>query len=67
MRADVVVLPEPRVDDDLRLPGRREPLGVENFTPQRPVEAFVVAVLPGRARIDAYRLNADALSHGARS
>jgi hypothetical protein len=46
MRADVVVLPEPCVDDDLRPPGRREPLGVENFTPQRAVEALVVAVLP---------------------
>lgn len=59
MRADVIVLPEPRVDDDLRLTGRREPLGIEHLAAQRAVEALVVAVLPGRAWIDADRLNAD--------
>ena len=31
MRADLIVLPEPRVDDDLGLLGRREPLGIENL------------------------------------
>ena len=61
MRADVIVLLEPRVDDDLGLLGRREPLGIENLVPERPIEALVVAVLPGRARIDPDRLNADAL------
>ena len=29
MRSDVIVLPEPCLDPDLRLTGRREPLGVD--------------------------------------
>ena len=60
MRADVIVLPEPLIDDDLGLLGRREPLGVENLVPERSIEALVVAVLPGRARIDPDGLNANA-------
>ena len=47
MRADVIVLLQPRVDDDLRLPCRREPLGIENLAPQRAVEALVITILPG--------------------
>jgi hypothetical protein len=61
MRANVIILPEPRVDNDLGLLGRREPLGIENLVPERPIEALVVAVLPGRARIDPDGLNADTL------
>ena len=46
MRADLVVLPEPAVDDDLGLFGGREPLGIQNFASEGSVEARVVAVLP---------------------
>lgn len=60
MRAGVVVLSEPVIDDDLRLLGRREPLRVENLPAQRPVEPLIVSVLPGRSWIDADRLDADA-------
>jgi len=35
MRADVIVLPEPRVDDDLGLSCRREPLRVKHLATQR--------------------------------
>jgi hypothetical protein len=46
MRADVVVLPEPLVDDDLGLAGRDEPLGIEHLSAQRAIEPLVVAILP---------------------
>ena len=38
MRAGVVVLCEPVIDDDLGLLGRREPLRSEKLSPQRSVE-----------------------------
>jgi len=47
VRTDVVVLPEPLVDDDLSLLSRGEPLGIENLVAQGSVEAFVISVLPG--------------------
>jgi hypothetical protein len=46
MRADVVVLSELLIDDDLGLLCRSKPLGVEHLAAQRSVEAFVVSVLP---------------------
>ena len=52
MRARVVVLPEPVIDDDLGLLGCREPLRVENLTAQCAIEPLVVPVLPRRSRID---------------
>ncbi len=52
MRPCVIVLPEPVIDDDLRLLGRREPLRVENLSAQRAVKPLVVSVLPGRSGID---------------
>ena len=55
-----IVLLELVVDDDMRLLCCREPLRIENLPTQRPVEPFVVPVLPGRSRIDADRLDADA-------
>ena len=58
MRADVIVLFKPCLDDDLSLPDGAEPFGIEYFPSQRAVEAFVVAVLPRGARIDADRLDA---------
>ena len=59
MRPCVVVLPEPLVDDDLGLLGRREPLLIENLSTQCPVEPLIVAVLPGR-----YRLTRPVRRHG---
>ena len=47
MRPGVIVLPEPLVDDDLGLLGRREPLRIENLSTQCPVEPRIVAVLSG--------------------
>jgi hypothetical protein len=35
--ADVVVLPEPRIDDDPRLPCGHEPLCIKNFAAQSAV------------------------------
>ena len=59
MRADVIVLFEPLIDDGLRLSGCCKPFGVEDFTTKRSVEALIVSVLPGRAWIDVDWLNAD--------
>jgi len=52
VRSDMVVLAQPLIDDGLRLPGGREPFGVQNLPAQSAVDAFVVAVFPRRARID---------------
>lgn len=60
MRAGVVVLSEPVIDDDLGLLGRREPLRIENLPPQCPIEPLVVSVLPRRSRVNADRLDANA-------
>ena len=45
MSPDLVVLSELLVDDNLRLPRRREPLGIEQLAAQVSIEAFVVSVL----------------------
>ena len=47
MWADVIVLSEPLVDDDLSLLCRVEPFGIEHLAAQCAVESFVVSVLPG--------------------
>ena len=60
MRSHVIVLGDPLIDHDLRLPGGCEPLGVEHLAPQRTVEALVISVLPGRPRIDLDGLDANA-------
>jgi hypothetical protein len=60
MRAGVVALCEPVIDDDLVLLSRRKRFGIENFPAQCAIEPFVVSVLPGRSRIDADRLDANA-------
>lgn len=49
MRADVVVLPEPAFDDDLRLFGGREPFGVQNLAPRGPSSSHVTELAPIRA------------------
>ncbi len=59
MWPDTIVLPEPGIDDSLRLIERSKPLGIQDFTAQRSIEAFIVSILPRATRIDAQRLDAD--------
>jgi hypothetical protein len=59
MRPDVVVLPETQIDGCLRLTFRCQPFGVQDVPAQRPVEAFVVAILPRAAGGYLYRLDAN--------
>ena len=47
LRADVIVLSEPLVDDDLGLLCCGEPFGVEHLAAQSSVKSFVVSILPG--------------------
>lgn len=58
MRSDLIVLPEPGIDCDLSLFGGVEPFRVEHFSSKCPVKAFIVSVLPWRARIDLQLLDA---------
>ena len=60
MRAGVVVLREPLIDDDLGMLCCRKPLGIQNLPTQRPIETLIVSVLLGRPWIDADRLDANA-------
>ena len=41
MRSDLIVLPEPNIDNDLGLFGGVEPFSVEDFFSQGPVKALV--------------------------
>ena len=43
MKPDLVVLPEPVIEDDLCLLGRREPLGIQNLPTWRSVEPLCVS------------------------
>ena len=52
MRSDLVVLPEPSIDNDLGLSCGVEPFCVEDFFSQGAVKAFVVSIFPWRAWID---------------
>ena len=52
MRADVIVLAEPAIDDRLGLSGCWEPFSVEYLTAEGAVEALVISILPRRAGID---------------
>ena len=40
MRPDTIVLPEPGIDDSLRLIERSKPLGIQDFTAQRSLYPF---------------------------
>ena len=60
MWPSVVVLLKLVIDDDLGLLRCRESLGIEDLPAQCPVEALIVAVLPGRSLVDADRFDADA-------
>lgn len=46
MRADMIVVLEPAIDDHLGLAGGRKPFSVEHLAAERSVKALVVAVLP---------------------
>ena len=61
MRTDVVVLLAPAFDQHFRFLERVEKLALEQLVLQLAIEAFDVAVLPGRARFDVERLDADLL------
>ena len=52
MRPDVVVMPAPDFDHDASLLATAEPFERQAFVTEFAVEALVVAVLPGFARID---------------
>ena len=47
MRAGVIVLSQPLVNDDLSLLCCGEPFGVEHLAAQSSVKSFVVSILPG--------------------
>ena len=61
MRSDLIVLPEPNIDNDLGLFGGVEPFSVEDFFSQGAVKAFVVSIFPRAARIDLHWFDADPL------
>ena len=52
MGSDVIIFRWPDIDCHLRLFDAVEPLGIENFSAQRAVEPFVVAILPGATWVD---------------
>ena len=52
MWPDMIVLFQPGIDNDLRLSDCREPLGIQDFSSENTIEAFVVAVLPRTAGMD---------------
>ncbi len=60
----MIVLFEPRIDDDLCLFDRREPLGIENFISESAIEASIISILPRTAGIDLDRFDADRLKPG---
>ena len=59
MRPNTIVLPEPGIDDGLSLVERGKPLGIQDFTAQRSIEAFIVSILPRATGINAQWLDAD--------
>ena len=59
MRADVIVLFEPLIDDALCLSGCCKPFGVEDFATQRSVKSLIVSILPGGPGVDVNRLDPD--------
>ena len=59
VRADCVVMPPPGLDQHFSFSEAVEDLTVEQLVTQRPVEAFVVTILPRRSGCDLERLHAD--------
>ena len=64
MGADMIILFEPSVDDNLRLLEGWEPFSIQDFAPERSIEAFIVTVFPRTAGIDLKRLDAGLLEPG---
>ena len=61
MRSDLVVLPEPSIDNDLGLFGGVEPFSVKDFFSQGAVKALVIPIFPRRTRIDLHWFDTDPL------
>ena len=61
VRSDLIVLPEPNIDNDLGLFGGVEPFSVEDFFSQGAVKAFVVSIFPRAAWIDLHRFDPNLL------
>ena len=61
MRSDLVVVPPPGLDDDLRLGSAAEPFEAQAFVAELAVEALRNTILPGLAGLDQRR--ADPLTH----
>ena len=59
MRAHMIVLLEPLIDDGSGLLDARKPFRIEDFSAQRSVEALVISILPRGAGVDVYWLNTD--------
>ena len=58
-RSDVIILSEPPIDHDLSLLGCGKPFGIEQLATLRAIEALVISILPGGARIDPDRFDTD--------
>ena len=54
MRPDFVILFEPLIDDGLSVAGCTKPFGIENFSAERSVEAFVISVRPKIAPLELF-------------
>ncbi len=59
VRPDGIVMPPPGLDQHFGLGEAVEDFAIEQFVAQRPIEVFVIAVLPRRSRRDVERLDAD--------
>ena len=64
MRPDRIVFLSPALDQDLGLLQGVETLPVEQLITQLPIEALVVTVLPGAARLDIEGVDADPAEPG---
>ena len=60
MRSQVILWEEPTFDHERCLSVSCEPSGVEHLATQHALEALVVAILPGRSRVDLNGLDSNA-------
>ena len=56
---DFVILSEPCVDGDLRLSGAVEPFGIQDFSSQSSVEAFVAPIFPRASGVNPDRIDSN--------
>jgi hypothetical protein len=61
MRSHLVVLPEPLIDDCRGLARGCKLFPIQNLSAERSIKAFIVIILPRRARVDLYGLDANAV------